>query len=149
MRARPYTVYLTVCCVPCKLLIPASRVVEAAKFAAGLGDAHTFARVWRAQTQISRERDCGLSRLCTEYGVTHARESRTTAAQLGAGARCVSAVRAPIAEFACVTNAIDHVEVGGSSRAVTRRHTKIGLTGYRTRDLLRTRRALYRRTGKA
>jgi hypothetical protein len=37
------------------------------------------------------------------------------------------------------------VEGGGSSRAVTRLHTVIGLTGYRTRDLLRIRRALYRK----
>jgi hypothetical protein len=35
---------------------------------------------------------------------------------------------------------------GGSSRAVTRLDTIIGLTGYRTRDLLRIRRVLYRRT---
>jgi hypothetical protein len=41
------------------------------------------------------------------------------------------------------------VEGGSSSRAVTRIHTMIGLTGYRTRDLLRIRRALYRRTKKA
>jgi hypothetical protein len=41
------------------------------------------------------------------------------------------------------------VEVGGSSRAVTRLHIMIGLTGYRTRDLLRIRRALYRLTEKA
>jgi hypothetical protein len=30
-----------------------------------------------------------------------------------------------------------NVEGGGLSRAVTRLHTMIGLTGYRTRDLLR------------
>jgi hypothetical protein len=42
-----------------------------------------------------------------------------------------------------------NVEGGGSSRAVTRLHTMIGLTGYRTRDLLRIRRALYRLTEKA
>jgi hypothetical protein len=42
-----------------------------------------------------------------------------------------------------------NVEGGGSSRAATRLHAMIGLTGYRTRDLLRIRRALYRLTGKA
>jgi hypothetical protein len=41
-----------------------------------------------------------------------------------------------------------NVEGGGSSRAVTRLHTMIGLTGYRIRDLLCIRRALYRRTEK-
>jgi hypothetical protein len=41
------------------------------------------------------------------------------------------------------------VEGGGSSRAVTRLHIMIGLSGYRTRDLLCIRRALYRRTEKA
>jgi hypothetical protein len=41
------------------------------------------------------------------------------------------------------------VEGGGSSRTVTRLHTMIGLTGYRTRDLIRIRRALYRLTEKA
>jgi hypothetical protein len=41
------------------------------------------------------------------------------------------------------------VEGEGSSRTVTRLHTMIGLTGYRTRDLLRIRRALYRLTEKA
>jgi hypothetical protein len=41
------------------------------------------------------------------------------------------------------------VEGGGSSRAVTRLHTMIGLTGYRARDLMRIRRALYRLTEKA
>jgi hypothetical protein len=41
------------------------------------------------------------------------------------------------------------VEGEGSSRAVTRLHTMIGLTGYRSRDLLRIRRALYRLTEKA
>jgi hypothetical protein len=45
--------------------------------------------------------------------------------------------------------AAEFVEGGGSSRAVTRLHTIIGLTGYRTRDLMRIRRALYRRTEKA
>jgi hypothetical protein len=42
-----------------------------------------------------------------------------------------------------------NAESGGSSRTVTRLHTMIGLTGYRARDLLRIRRALYRRTEKA
>jgi hypothetical protein len=42
-----------------------------------------------------------------------------------------------------------NVEGGGSSRTVTRLHTMIGLTGYRTRDLLRIRRVLYRLTEKA
>jgi hypothetical protein len=42
-----------------------------------------------------------------------------------------------------------NAEGGGSSRAVTRLHTMIGLTGYRTRDLLRIRRTLHRRTEKA
>jgi hypothetical protein len=42
-----------------------------------------------------------------------------------------------------------YVEGGGSSRAVTRLHTMIGFTGYRTRDLLRIRRALYRLIEKA
>jgi hypothetical protein len=37
------------------------------------------------------------------------------------------------------------VEGGGSSRAVTPRHTLIGLTGYPTSDLLSIRRALYLR----
>jgi hypothetical protein len=37
---------------------------------------------------------------------------------------------------------------GSSSWAVTRLNTKIGLIGFRTRDLARTRRTLYRRTGK-
>jgi hypothetical protein len=38
----------------------------------------------------------------------------------------------------------------GPSRAVTRLHSMIRLTGYRTRDLLRiSRRALYRLTEKA
>jgi hypothetical protein len=32
--------------------------------------------------------------------------------------------------------------------AVTRQHVKIGLTGFGTRNLLRNRRALYRRIGK-
>jgi hypothetical protein len=41
------------------------------------------------------------------------------------------------------------VKGGGSSRAVTRLHTMIGLTGYRTRDLLRISRALYWLTEKA
>jgi hypothetical protein len=41
------------------------------------------------------------------------------------------------------------VEGGGSSRTVTRLHTMIGLTGHRTRDLLRIRRAFYRVTEKA
>jgi hypothetical protein len=41
------------------------------------------------------------------------------------------------------------VEGGGSSWAVTRLHTMIGLTGYRTRDFLRIRRALNRLTEKA
>jgi hypothetical protein len=39
-----------------------------------------------------------------------------------------------------------NVEDGGSYRTVTRLQTMIGRTGYRTRDLLRIRRALYRRT---
>jgi hypothetical protein len=42
-----------------------------------------------------------------------------------------------------------NVEGGGSSRDMTRLHTMIGLNGYRTRDLLRIRRALYRLTEKA
>jgi hypothetical protein len=42
------------------------------------------------------------------------------------------------------------VEGGGSSWTMTRLHTMIGLTGYRTRrDLLRIRRALYRLIGRA
>jgi hypothetical protein len=41
------------------------------------------------------------------------------------------------------------VEGGGPFRTVTRLHTMIGLTGYRTRGLLRIRRALYRLTEKA
>jgi hypothetical protein len=41
------------------------------------------------------------------------------------------------------------VEGGGSSWAVTRLHTMIDLTGHRTRDLPRIRRALYRLTEKA
>jgi hypothetical protein len=41
-----------------------------------------------------------------------------------------------------------NVKVECSSWAVTRLNTKIGLTGFRTRDLLRIRRALYRSTGK-
>jgi hypothetical protein len=41
------------------------------------------------------------------------------------------------------------VEGGGSSWAVTRLHTMIDLTGYRTRDLPRIRRGLYRVTEKA
>jgi predicted DNA-binding helix-hairpin-helix protein len=40
------------------------------------------------------------------------------------------------------------IEGEGSSWAVIRQNTKIGLAGFRTRDLLRIRRALYRRTGK-
>jgi hypothetical protein len=47
------------------------------------------------------------------------------------------------------TPAMNNVEGGGSSRALTRLHTMIGLTGYRTRDILRIRRALYRLTEKA
>jgi hypothetical protein len=43
----------------------------------------------------------------------------------------------------------DIVKGGGSSRAVTGLHAMIGLTGYRTRDLLRIRRVLYRLTEKA
>jgi hypothetical protein len=43
---------------------------------------------------------------------------------------------------------VDIVEGGGSSWTVTRLHTVIDLTGYRTRDLLRIRRALYRLTEK-
>jgi hypothetical protein len=42
-----------------------------------------------------------------------------------------------------------NVEGGGSSRTVKRLHAMIGLPGYRTRDLLRIRRALYRLTEKA
>jgi hypothetical protein len=42
-----------------------------------------------------------------------------------------------------------NVEGGGSSRTVTRLHTMIGLTGYRTHDLQRIRHALYRLTEKA
>jgi hypothetical protein len=42
-----------------------------------------------------------------------------------------------------------NVEGGGLSRAVTRLHTMIGLTGYRTRDLLRIRGALNRLIEKA
>jgi hypothetical protein len=49
----------------------------------------------------------------------------------------------------CVRVCWAYVEGGGSSRAVTRLHTMIGLTGYRTRDIQRIRRALYRRTKKA
>jgi hypothetical protein len=41
------------------------------------------------------------------------------------------------------------VEGWGSFRAVTCLHTMIGFTGYRTRDVLRIRRALYRLTEKA
>jgi hypothetical protein len=41
------------------------------------------------------------------------------------------------------------VEGGGSSWAVTRLHIMIDLTGHRTRDLPRIRRALYRLTEKA
>jgi hypothetical protein len=41
------------------------------------------------------------------------------------------------------------VEGGGFSWAVTRLHTMIDLTGHRTRDLPRIRRALYRLTEKA
>jgi hypothetical protein len=41
------------------------------------------------------------------------------------------------------------VEGGGSSRAVTRLHTMIGITEFRPRDLLRIRRALYRLTEKS
>jgi hypothetical protein len=44
---------------------------------------------------------------------------------------------------------VTSMEGGGSSRAVTRLHTMIRLTGYRARDLLRIRRALYRLTEKA
>jgi hypothetical protein len=50
---------------------------------------------------------------------------------------------------------IDHapgyatLEGGGSSRAVIRLHTMIGLTLYRTHDHLRIRRALYRLNEKA
>jgi hypothetical protein len=40
-----------------------------------------------------------------------------------------------------------NVECGSSSWAVTCLNTKIRLTGYRTRDLLHFRRALYRRVG--
>jgi hypothetical protein len=41
-----------------------------------------------------------------------------------------------------------YVEGGDSSWAVTRLHTKIGLTGYRIRDPPCYRRALYRGVGK-
>jgi hypothetical protein len=40
-----------------------------------------------------------------------------------------------------------NMEGGGSFWVVTRLNVKIGLAGFRTRDLSRIKRALYRRTG--
>jgi hypothetical protein len=65
------------------LLIPASLVVEPCDFVATLGITHTLFRVRRAQSQISRARDYGLSRPCAMYTC----ESRTTVAQSGRASR--------------------------------------------------------------
>jgi hypothetical protein len=51
--------------------------------------------------------------------------------------------------YPCLLGRLQYVEGGGSSWAVTRLHTMIDLTGYRTHDLPRIRRALYRLTEKA
>jgi hypothetical protein len=84
------------------LLIPASLVVEPCDFVATLGIAHTLFRVRRAQSQISRARDYGLSRPCAMYTC----ESRTTVAQSGRASRF--AAGATITETACVTTAIEY-----------------------------------------
>jgi hypothetical protein len=62
------------------------------------------------------------------------------------GGRPALPVRGGGGELACEVRVVEDV---GSSRAVTRLHTMIRLTGYRSRDLLRIRRALYRLTEKA
>jgi hypothetical protein len=91
-----------------------------------------------------------LGRLCNRWrnvdnadvGVTSLATARLAYELLEPWSMTLRHVLDGFAKHACV-------EGGGSSWAVTRLHTMIGLTGYRTRDLMCIRRTLYRLTKNA